>query len=49
MSEKDGCKMGEVYVVGWDLGKRVDCRGERELGERKCKEWLERKIRRIRE
>lgn len=21
--------MGEVQVVGWDLGKRVGCRGER--------------------
>lgn len=31
--------MGEVQVVGWDLGKRVGCRGERESGERKGKEW----------
>lgn len=37
MGESDGCKMGEVHVVGWDLGKKVGCMGERESGERKVK------------
>lgn len=38
--------MGEVQVVGWDLGKRVGCRGERKG---KLRVWWERKTRRIRE
>lgn len=35
MGESDVCKMDEVHVVGWDLGKKVGCIGERESGERK--------------
>lgn len=38
MQEREGvrCKgwvrvMGEVQVVGWDLGKRVGCRGESQV------------------
>lgn len=41
--------MGEVQVVGWDLGKRVGCRGERKGKLRVCgkerQEGLESKIR----
>lgn len=39
--------MGEVQVVGWDLGKRVGCRGERKGN--LIRVWWERKTRRIRE